>query len=99
MAVGAVGVMIFTPVAFYFYAEMGGVWSYVLGCAPVGGFLGLYIGPMTWWMSTQLPDVATRNTAMGLTYNVAAMISGASPAVATAIVSNDGTGGNSVQRG
>ena len=54
MAVGAVGVMFCTPLAFYFYAEMGGVWSYVLGCAPVGGFLGLYIGPMTWWMSTQV---------------------------------------------
>ena len=43
---------------------------------------------MTWWMMLQLPDVATRNTAMGLTYNVAAMISGAAPAVATAIVAN-----------
>jgi len=70
----------------------GGVWSYVAGSVVVGGFLGLYIGPMTWWMSIQLPDVATRNTAMGLTYNVAAMVSGAAPAVATAIVA--GTDGD-----
>jgi hypothetical protein len=38
--------------------------------------------------------VATRNTAMGLTYNVAAMISGAAPAVATAIVAQDANNGN-----
>ena len=34
------------------------------------------------------PQVQTRNTAMGLTYNVAAMISGASPFVATAIAAS-----------
>ena len=53
---------------------------------------------MTWWMSLQLPDVATRNTAMGLTYNVAAMISGAAPAVATAIVATNGTPQRDSQR-
>ena len=111
MAIGATGVLLATPLAFYCYqsatasatgvdmdmgsmgvVSYGGVWSYVAGSVVVGGFLGLYIGPMTWWMSMQLPDVATRNTAMGLTYNVAAMVSGAAPAVATAIVA--GTDGD-----
>lgn len=102
MAIGACGVLVATPLAFLCYQSatatgtdggtstgLSGTWAYTAGSVVVGGFLGLYIGPMTWWMSLQLPDVATRNTAMGLTYNVAAMISGAAPAVATAIVAHD----------
>lgn len=102
MAIGAAGVLIATPLAFFCYKSatatgstdttLSGTWAYAAGSTVVGGFLGLYIGPMTWWMSLQLPDVATRNTAMGLTYNVAAMISGAAPAVATAIVAQGGSG-------
>ena len=132
MAIGILGVIVTTPLAFWVYKARQGDWSLVLGSLPVGFFcecrngrLGpltvaatltrpflrtdsFYVGPMTWWMSRQLPEVSanpdppsslrsgfsvgpqvqTRNTAMGLTYNVAAMISGASPFVATAIAAS-----------
>ena len=32
------------------------------------------MGPLTWWMAEQLPDVQTRNTAIGIAYNVASMV-------------------------
>ena len=34
----------------------------------------MHVGPLTWWMAEQLPDVQTRNTAIGIAYNVASMV-------------------------
>ena len=40
----------------------------------LAGGLGMHVGPLTWWMASQLPDVQTRNSAIGICYNVAAMV-------------------------
>jgi hypothetical protein len=45
-----------------------------IGSLVLAGGLGMYVGPLTWWMASQLPDVQTRNTAIGISYNVAAMV-------------------------
>jgi hypothetical protein len=45
-----------------------------VGSVVLAGGLGMHVGPLTWWMASQLPDVQTRNTAIGISYNVAAMV-------------------------
>ena len=39
---------------FDLYANIS-AWSYVLGTLLLGALLGVYIGPLTWWMAIQLP--------------------------------------------
>ena len=45
-----------------------------VGSLGLAAGLGMHVGPLTWWMASQLPDVQTRNTAIGISYNLAAMV-------------------------
>ena len=57
----------------------------VLGSLVVSAAVGTHVGALTWWMTQQLPDVRSRNSAVGVSYNIAAMVNGFGPALATEI--------------
>ena len=79
--------MVASPICFYLMA-----WStsdrtvpLIIGSITLAGALGTHVGPLTWWITNQLPDVQTRNSAVGVAYNMASMINGMGPAIATQV--------------
>merc|ERR1711933_464382 len=57
-------------------------------------FHGLFCGPSSVWAIDQLPDAATRYTALGIGYNISlALFGGTAPLLATAVSQNVGIAG------